>query len=323
MTVQMGYEPHMLPPITRENRAAVTRAAFGGVDVIVDDTARYLFPLRAEVPDAAWVSIPIPPVGDELFGDWPLMKQMDAIIWAYAPLVARPPELSLVEEKIVTTGPFLDLAAVPDKREARMRAGMAEDTQVILYAVRGFPFGREFGSLVLRSLYRAVEAMQQDAGRNVQLWLLAVQDADDLRAVLQLPGGWPDWVRLQGVVPQSDALMQIRAADVVIGEGTSTMHEAAALGTPMVLLPGPISETLLVAEALAREDAAQVFRPDGIDQPGVLAALRRVLDASEATSAMASRALSLVTGGGGVEAGARLVLDVARRRKAGIVPSAI
>jgi hypothetical protein len=323
MTVQMGYEPHMLPPITRENRAAVTRAAFGGADVIVDDTARYLFPLRAEVPDAAWVSIPIPPVGDELFGDWPLMKQMDAIIWAYAPLVARPPELSLVEEKIVTTGPFLDLAAVPDKREARMRAGMAEGTQVILYAVRGFPFGREFGSLVLRSLYRAVEAMQQDAGRNVQLWLLAVQDADDLRAVLQLPGGWPDWVRLQGVVPQSDALMQIRAADVVIGEGTSTMHEAAALGTPMVLLPGPISETLLVAEALAREDAAQVFRPDGIDLHGVLAALRRVLDASEATSAMASRALSLVTGGGGVEAGARLVLDVARRRKAGVVSSAI
>jgi hypothetical protein len=323
MTVQMGYEPHMLPPITRENRAAVARAAFGGADVIVDDTARYLFPLRAEVPDAAWVSIPIPPVGDELFGDWPLMKRMDAIIWAYAPLVARPSELSLVEEKIVTTGPFLDLDAVPHKPEARMRTDMADGTRVILYAVRSFPFGREFGSLVLRSLYGAVEAMQQEPGQNVQLWLLAVQDADDLREVLQLKNGWPDWVRLQGVVPQGDALMHIRAADVVIGEGTSTMHEAAALGTPMVLLPGPISETLLVADALGREDAAQVFRPDGIDRHGILAALRRILHDPEATSAMTARALSLVTGGGGVEAAARLVLDIGRRRKAGARPSTI
>jgi hypothetical protein len=55
----------------------------------------------------------------------------------------------------------------------------------------------------------------------------------------------------------------------------------------------------------------------------VLAALRRVLHASEATSAMTSRALSLVTGGGGVEAAARLVLDIARRGKPGAVPSAI
>ena len=58
MTMRMGYRPRLLPPISRANRAAVTQACLGDADVIVDYTSRYLFPLRAGVPRAAWVSIP-------------------------------------------------------------------------------------------------------------------------------------------------------------------------------------------------------------------------------------------------------------------------
>jgi hypothetical protein len=313
MTMQMGYRPRLLPPITRDNRDSVTKACFGDADVIIDDTARYLLPLRACVPQAAWISIPIPPVGDELFGDWPFMRQMDAIIWAYAPLVALPPELSLVEDKIVKTGPFLDLAEVPEKPEARARLEVRSGDPVIVYSVRNFPFGREFASRVLRSLFQAAEALRQDTYPGLTLHLLAVRDAGEIRDILPLHEGLPGWVRLQGVVSQADALLHIRAADIAIGEGTSTMHEAAALGTPMVLVPGPISETLLLAAALEREQAAHVFVPDMVEKEGIKAAFRSILQGGEATAAMAERARSLVTGGGGVEAAARLVLDIAGR----------
>lgn len=314
MTMRMGYRPRLLPPISRANRAAVTQACLGDADVIVDDTARYLFPLRAGVPRAAWVSIPIPPVGDELFGDWPLMKGMDAIIWAYAPLVALPEELSLVEDLIVKTGPFLDLASVPGRDEARAGLGAEPGSPMILYAVRNFPFTREFGTRVLRGVFGAAAALRGSTHPGLRLHLIAVHDAAELRGILGLES-FPDWVRIEGVVPQAEALRHISAADIVIGEGTSTMHEAAALGTPMVLLPGPISETLLLAEALGRNGAAPVFLPDAITPEGVTGAFRTLLDNISARQAMTARARSLVTGGGGVDAAARLVLEIGARRR--------
>jgi hypothetical protein len=315
MTIQMGYQPRLLPPITRENRDAVTKACFGDADVIVDDTARYLLPLRACVPHAAWVSIPIPPVGDELFGDWPFMMQMDAIIWAYAPLVALPPELLLVEDKIVKTGPFLDLEAVPDKTEARARLGLS-GRPTVLYSVRNFPFGRDFASRVLRGLYGAVEQLRQGAHPELELHLMAVRDEDELRSVLGLEDGFPDWLHCRGVIPQADALLHIQATDILIGEGTSTMHEGAALGTPLVLVPGPISETLLLAEALGRHRAAHSFLPDAIEADGLAEAFCSILEEPAKTAAMAARARSLVTGSGGVEAAARLILEIGAQRQA-------
>ncbi|WP_458094632.1 hypothetical protein [Roseomonas sp. WA12] len=315
MTMRMGYRPRLLPPISRANRDAVTRACFGDADVIVDDTARYLLPLRACVPQAAWVSIPIPPVGDELFGDWPFMAQMDAIIWAYAPLVTMPAEMSLVADKITKTGPFLDLEAVPGKAEARKRLGIVPGDPMILYAVRSFPFGREFGTKVLRGLYGAAEQLRHSTHPGLRLHLLAVPDEGELRSALGIDA-LPEWVITGGVVPQPDALLYIKAADIVIGEGTSTMHEAAALSTPMVLTPGPISETLLLAEALARHDAAPSFPPEAIAADTMAAAFRTILDNPARTEAATARALSLVTGGGGVEAAARLVLEIGAKRRA-------
>jgi hypothetical protein len=315
MTMQMGYRPRLLPPISRSNRDAVTQACLGDADVIVDDTARYLLPLRACVPHAAWVSIPIPPVGDELFGDWPFMKQMDAIIWAYAPLVPLPPELSLVQEKLVKTGPFLDLAKVPGRAEARASLGVDPGSPMILYAVRNFPFGKEVGGRLLRSIYGAAETLRRTYPA-LKLHLLAVRDREEVQNVLGLAGGMPDWVRMEGVVSQSDALLHIRAADIVMGEGTSVMHEAAGLGTPMVLTPGPISETLLLAEALGRHGAAHSFVPEAVSPEALAGAFQAVMADPAETEAMAARAMTLVTGGGGVEAAARLVLEIGASRRA-------
>ncbi|RKK05628.1 hypothetical protein EBE87_10730 [Pseudoroseomonas wenyumeiae] len=312
MTTQMGYRPRLLPPITRENRDAVARACLGDADVIVDDTARYLLPLRACVPQAAWVSIPIPPVGDELFGDWPFMKQMEAIIWAYPPLLALPPELSLVRDKIVKTGPFLDLADVPGREEARRSLGIAPEERVVLYAVRNFPFGRDFAGRTLKSLHGAVAALRADHP-DLVLHLLAVRDEAELAEVMELQDGFPGWLRCRGVLPQAEALRHISASDIVIGEGTSTMHEGAALGTPLVLMPGPISETLLLAEALGREQAAPCFPPGTVDAEKLAAAFRGILDDSAATAGVTARARALVSGGGGVEAAARLVLEIGAR----------
>jgi hypothetical protein len=114
-TLKLGLRPRLLPRLTRENRNAVVRACLGDADVIVDDAARYLFPCRRVVPQAAWVSILMHPVGDELFGDWPLLAQMDALIWPYAPLVELPRELEPFEDKLLRTGPFLETDEMPDK----------------------------------------------------------------------------------------------------------------------------------------------------------------------------------------------------------------
>ena len=100
-TLRMGFRPRLLPPRTPESRDPIVRACLGDADVIIDDTARYLLPLRRIVPRAAWVSIAMHPIGDELFMDWPLMVQMDAIIWAYAPLVGIPPEFEVVRDKVL------------------------------------------------------------------------------------------------------------------------------------------------------------------------------------------------------------------------------
>ncbi|WP_207540207.1 glycosyltransferase family protein [Sabulicella rubraurantiaca] len=315
MTMQMGYQPRLLPAISRRDRDAIARACFGDADVIVDDTARYLLPLRACVPQAAWVSIPIPPVGDELFGDWPMMKQMDAIIWAYSPVVAMPEELSLVQDLIVKTGPFLDLASVPAREQARAGLGSEPGSPMILYAVRNFPFTREFGTRVLRSVFGAAERLRQGSQPGLRLHLIATHDRHELKSLLGLDA-FPDWVRLEGVVPQAEALRHISAADIVLAEGTSTMHEAAALGTPMVLIPGPISETLLLGEALGRHNAAPCLLPDAVTPEAMESAFREILDRPEATRDRTTQARTLVTGGGGVEAAARLVLEIGAKRRA-------
>jgi hypothetical protein len=317
-TLRMGYRPRLLPARNPESRGPLVRACFGDADVIVDDVARYLLPLRHHVPQAAWVSIAMHPVGDELFMDWPLMEQMDAIIWAYPPAVGLPAELEIVADKVVRTGPFLDLEEVPEKAAARARLGFAADEQVVLYAPRGFPFGKDFGHAVLAGTYGAIEALRRARHPKLRLVLLAVHDPAELRGVGGVPAELPDWVTVVGVVTPPEALLHERAADVLVGEGTSTIHEGAALGTPLVVVPGPINEILLLAKAFDERQAAHVLPVEKVTADAFADLFGALLDKPARSGAMAERARDLVTGGGGVMAAARLVLEVGARHKAAI-----
>ena len=317
-TRRMGYRPRFLPLLTRENRDAAIRACLDDADIVVDDCARYLVPLRRAVPHARWVTLAMHPVADELFMDWPMMAQMDAVIWPYAPLMALPSELDGIADSVVRTGPFLDVEDVPDRRAARTQLGLPTEAPFILYAPRGFPFGREFGHRVLAGVYEAVDALRRGRHPGLRLVLLAVTDPAELRDVAGLPVDLPDWVTVKGVVTPGDALLYTRAANAVIGEGTSTMHEGAALRTPLVLVPGPIVEATLLSQALDREGAATVIAPLKATTEAFVKAFETALTDSDARDAMLERAHTLITGGGGAMAAARLVLGIVDRHRASL-----
>lgn len=314
-TMQMGFRPRLTPQRTRDNRDGIVRACLGGADVIVDDVARYLLPLRRAVPEAAWMSILMHPIGDELFLDWPFIAQMDALIWPYAPLVGLPAELAPFQDKVHRTGPFLEVEGVPGKEAARLQLGLAEGEQAVVYAPRGFPFGPEFGHRVLASIFAAIEALRSGAHPRLRLLLLAVEDRAELRSA-GLPEAMPDWVSVKGVLTPAEALLYARVADVLVAEGTSTMHEGAALRTPLLLIPGPIQEAAVLAERLAQEGAACLARVGTVTAATLAQAFSTLLAVTDANKAMLDRAAALVTGGGGAEAAAQLVLDVAVRHRA-------
>ena len=310
-TRRMGFRPRFLPPRNRENRDAIMRACLDGAHVVVDDCARYLLPLRAAVPHVGWVTLAMYPVGDELFMDWPLMAQMDAVIWPYAPLVGLPAELDAVAGKVMQTGPFLETEGVPDKAAACAQLGLPPDDPFVLYAPRGFPFGREFGHRVLAGVYGAIETLRQTRHPRLRLVLLAVNDPAELRGIPGVPDTLPDWIGIKGVVTPAESLLHIRAADAVVGEGTSTMHEGAALHTPLVLIPGPIPETTLLAQALDRMCAAHVSTLEQVTPDRLTSAFQSALASTPERTATLDRAHTLVTGGGGATAAARVVLNVA------------
>jgi len=313
MAARTGFRVQFLPPRPRDARDAIVRACLGHADVIVDDTTRYLVPLRRIVPQAAWVSIPLPPIGDELFMDWPFLAQTDAVIWAYPPALGTLPELALIADKLLRTGPFLELADVPARAAARARLGLGADEEIVLYAPRGMPFGPEFGRRVLGGLYGAVEALRATRPR-LRLVLVAVGDPAELRGS-GLPDALPAWVTVRGVVAPEESLAYLRAADIAIAEGTSTAHEAAALGTALVMVPGPIYETWLLGTRLHEHEAAHILWIERVTPEALAGVFADILAEPTARAARQRRARDFVTGGGGVAAAARLVLDLAARRR--------
>ena len=315
-TRRMGFRPRFLPPRSRDNRDAMVRACLDDAHIVVDDCSRYLLPLRQAVPDVRWVTLAMHPVGDELFMDWPFLVQMDAVIWPYAPLVGLPAELDCVAGKVVQTGPFLETDELPSKAEARRQLELASDAPIVLYAPRGFPFGKEFGHRVLAGLFGAVETLRRGAHPDLQLVLLAVSDPKELLGITGVPDTLPDWVSVKGVVTPAQSLLHIRAADAVVGEGTSPMHEAAAVRTPMLLVPGPIAEATLLAQALGRKGAAALI-PLAEAVPAKFAkALTTALTKGDALSQTLDLAHGLVTGGGGAPAAAQLILGLVDRDRA-------
>ena len=307
---RMGFRPRFLPSRTRDNRDAIVAACLDDADVIVDDCSRYLQPLHRCVPQAAWVSIPMHPLGDELFMDWPSLAQMDLVLWAYAPLVGIPAELDVVADKLVETGPFLETEGVPGRTDARRALGLRAVGPHVTYAPRGFPFGREFGHRVLASVFGAVSALRQGGFPDLELVLLAVNDPAELKGVPGVPDTLPNWVHVEGVVTPARSLLHASAADIVVGEGTSTMHEAAALRSALVLMPGPIREAELLAHGLARERAASTFTREQTTPEGVMEAFRSALTSEPRQEDRLDRARALVTGGGGAKRAAEAILGL-------------
>ena len=271
-----GFRVAMLPSRPRETRDAIVRACLGHADVVIEDTQRYLVPLRQIIPRAAWISIPLYPIGDELFTDWPFLAQTDAIIWPYAPFMGNPAELDIDADKVLQTGPFLELDGVPDRAGALAGLGFAPDEQLVVYAPRGMPFGRDFGQRVLAAVYGAVEALRAQHP-TLRLVLLAVSRRDELYAA-GVPETLPPWVEVVGVVTPEESLRYLRAAAITVAEGTSTAHEAMALGTPFVMVPGPIRETWLLGGRLAEEEAAQILWIERVTAEAMAHVFRTLLD---------------------------------------------
>lgn len=307
-----GFRVNLLPSRPRESRDAIVRACLGHADVVIEDTQRYLVPLRRIVPRAAWISIPLVPIGDELFMDWPFLAQTDAVLWPYAPFMGMPPELEIVADKVLQTGPFLELEGVPDRAAALAGLGFDADEQLVVYAPRGMPFGREFGERVLGAVYAAVQSLRERHPR-LRLALLAVSRPDELRAE-GVPAELPPWVQVIGVVTPEESLCWLRAAAIAVAEGTSTAHEAAALGTPFVMVPGPIRETWLLGCRLAEERAARVLWIERVTPGAMSEQFADILERPAEGALLLERARTLVTGGGGVAAACRRVLEVVAAR---------
>ena len=216
---------------------------------------------------------------------------------------------------IIRTGPFLQTVEVPDRATCLAQIGRPLGGELVLYAPRGFPFGREFGDRVLAAVYEAVAALRATTHPRLELQLLAVDDPEEL-GVIADPENLPGWVHIGGVVTPQQSLIFTRAANIVIAEDTSTMHEACALRTALVLVPGPIQEATLLARCLGEHRAADVFDIATLTSASLAATFRNVLGGGPLRTAMTARAYDLITGGGGVEAAARLVHDIAQGQRA-------
>lgn len=310
-----GFRVNLLPSRNRENRDAIVRAALGQADVIVDDTQRYLVPLRQIVPRAAWVSIPMYPLGDELFMDWPFLAQVDQIIWAYPPLLDFPPELKLIEAKVLRSGPFIELDGVPERAGARTQLGFGSDEDIVLYAPRGMSFGRDFGERVLAGVIGAVTALREERP-HLRLVLVAVNDRAELNAP-GVPAELPEWISVLGTLSNTEMLTYIRAADIALTEGSNMTHEAAALGTPITMVPGTIFECWLLGTRLHERNAAQIIWIERVTPPSLADAFRQILVDPARRDRMIQQAYTLVAGGAGVDAAAQRVLDLGAARAQG------
>jgi hypothetical protein len=307
-----GFPVTLMTRRTRKSRDNVVRYALGKADLIIEDTSRFLIPYRHLTPNAAWVSIPLYPVVDELFLDWPHMAQVEGIVWAYAPFMGLPPELEIpaLKPKVLATGPFVETQSVPPRAQAREQLGLGADEEIVLYAPRGMPFGREFGEKILGSVFGGVEKLRAQ-GRPVRLVLLAVANRNELRCP-GFPDDLPDWVSIVGLVSPPESLLYERAANIVIAEGTSTAHEAAALGTPLVMVPGVIHETWLLGTMLGEHQAAFVHWIEEVSPELMAQTFERIFTDPAERERRCANARACVMGGGGTLAAAQFILDIAR-----------
>lgn len=280
-----GYPYRFLPNPVRHRRDDAIRDVLGEADVVVEDTERRLVAYRRFLPRlTAWISVPMLPLWDELFMDWPLLEQVDHILYAYPPAMPPPEELALFRAKLTVTGPILDADEMPSRGEARRRLGLAPEHRYVTYAPRGFPFGKRFGRRVLGGLVGAFLALRQERP-GLRLLLTAVPNP----AAVQPPGLPPlasiDGVDLLGTLSPEAARDYLAAADAVVLEGTSTLFDAAVARTPVVMVPGTIYETWLEGGLVADHDAGIVMRPEEVTAESMAESLRQALGPAAAPRA--------------------------------------
>ena len=309
----MGYRVSLLPLRHRTERDAIVRTCLGHADVIVEDTCRSLISYRKLLPHAAWMSIPMYPLWDELFMDWPLLEQVDVIAWAYPSALKFPAELMSLSPKVLHTGPFIEVTDIPKRRAARAALGFPADEKIVLYSPRGMSFGRVFGEQVLAAVVGAVRALRKQ--QRVRLILTSVNHRNELRAP-GVPERLPKWVSVMPTLAPRQMLTYVRAADVAVTEGSNATQEAGALGTPILMVPGTIYEAWLLGTHLAASDAAKVVWIENVDAATLAKNLGELINNAKLRNTLTANAMKAISGGKGVDAAARWVVAAARRAHA-------
>ncbi|MBA2450677.1 MAG: hypothetical protein H0V51_21910 [Chloroflexi bacterium] len=276
-----GYPVQILPSPIRHERDAIVREILGEVDVVVEDTSRRLIAYRRILPRIkAWISIPMLPLWDEVFMDWPRLEHADHILYAYPGVMPLPEELEPFRDKITVTGPILDPVA-PDRAAGRRRLGLAEDERYILYSPRGFPFGRTFGRRVINGVVGAYIRLRLERPE-LRLVLSAVDDLARIQHPTLPPLDQIEGVILQGVVTPEVAWDCLAGADLAIVEGTSTLFDAAVARTPVLMVPGKIYETALEGTWVEAHDAGVVIWVEDVTRATMLRGMRRALEPNAA-----------------------------------------
>jgi UDP-N-acetylglucosamine:LPS N-acetylglucosamine transferase len=206
----------------------------------------------------------------------------------------------------VTGTPIRDLAAV-DRLAARRHFEIPADARAVLI------FG---GSQTVQRFEVAVEqALPELAARAI---VLHVTGESAYAAALARREALPDALRVRyRPYPflREEMTDALAAADLVVGRaGSSTIAEATALGTPLVLVPYPhaAGHQAANARAVAASGAALVIPDEAFDGAALLAAVATLADPQrhlEMSSASRSMARP-----GAAEAVARLLLALADRR---------
>ncbi|HEY8438582.1 MAG TPA: hypothetical protein VIK65_08215 [Candidatus Limnocylindrales bacterium] len=289
-----GHPVRVLPnPVRHERDAAITKV-LGDIDVVIEDTERRLIAYRRVLPRVrTWISIPMLPIWDELFMDWPLLEHADRVLYTYPAVMPVPEELARLGDKLTVTGPILDPDEMPPRNRARSRLGFEDDELVVWYAPRDFPFGRWFGLRVLNGVVGGfLRARAQFPG--LRLVLTAVADPSRVQPprlprLDSLAG-----LTINGIVSPEAARDHIAAADLAIVEGTSTLFDAAVAGTPVLMVPGLIYETSLEGTWVHENDAGIVLRPEDVTRVSVERVYRSVFGDRAAARARADRLRELV-----------------------------
>jgi glycosyltransferase involved in cell wall biosynthesis len=286
-----GYPVRVLPSRTRYTRDIVVRALLGDADLIVEDTTPYLIPYR-QLLKAAWVSVEMFPLEDELFMNWPMLRQSDCVLWTYPAALGLPKELEMLGDKVRVTGPILGSRELPSREQGRRLLGFRDDERIITYSPRAMPFGRDFGERLLSGLVNGFIALRQQRPE-LRLILTGVCDRSELRFPDMPPLEQLDQaegIDVRGVLSPKEIRALLAGADIVVAEGTTTTFEAIAAATPVLMVPGPIYETWLIGTRLYEADAIEIEWIEQVTPTTMRSHLDKILNDSSRTQERLRRA---------------------------------